>query len=317
MTSGITRQNPEHFADRLTAAVRRCGNPVMVGLDPRSEQLPAPLRPEANASFEAQAAAYETFCRGVIDAVATLVPVVKPQAAFFEQLGPAGMTALGHVIIYARERGLLVVLDGKRNDIGSTATAYAEAFLGETSGWKSDALTVSPYLGDDSLTPFVDVARQSGTGIFVLVKTSNPGGKTFQDLVADGRPIYRHVAEHVERLAEQSRGAGGYGAVGAVVGATYPEQLAELRSAMPHTWFLVPGFGSQGGSARDVAAGFDANGCGAIINNSRAIIFAHARKDYAGRFSANQWQDAVAAATREMIDQLRAETTAGKLMPAG
>lgn len=306
-----------HFADRLTAAVQRSGNPVMVGLDPRSEQLPAPLKPAADAPFDVQAKAYEEFCRGVIDAVASLVPVVKPQAAFFEQLGPAGMTALGRVINYAREKQLLVVLDGKRNDIGSTATAYAEGFLGEASGWRADALTVSPYLGDDSLTPFVDVAIQSGTGIFVLVKTSNPGGKTFQDLVADGRPIYRHVAEHVERLAKQTSGACGYGVVGAVVGATYPEQLAELRSAMPHTWFLVPGFGSQGGSARDVAAGFDAQGCGAIINNSRAIIFAHARKDYTGRFAPNQWQDAVATATREMIDQLRAESTAGKLSPAG
>ena len=302
-----------HFADRLALAVGRLGNPVMVGLDPHSEQLPSGLRPPQNASLEEQAQAYQAFCRGVIDVVAPLVPVVKPQAAFFEQLGPMGMHALHGVIEYARQQGLLVVLDGKRNDIGSTAAAYAAGFLGERSAWRADALTVSPYLGDDSLTPFVEVATQQGAGVFVLVKTSNPGGRTFQDLVAEGRPIYRHVAEHVERLAEQSRGACGYGAVGAVVGATYPEQLAELRSAMPHTWFLVPGYGSQGGSARDVAAGFDDRGQGAIINNSRAIIFAHARKDYAGRFAAGQWQDAVAAATREMIDQLRAETPAGKL----
>lgn len=317
MTAAQTSAQTGHFADRLTAAVQRCGNPVMVGLDPRSEQLPPGLRPAENASFDAKAQAYEAFCRGVIEAVAGLVPVVKPQAAFFEQLGPAGMIVLGRVIAYAREQGLLIVLDGKRNDIDSTATAYAEGFLGEASAWKADALTVSPYLGDDSLTPFVDVAKRNSAGIFVLVKTSNPGGRTFQDLIADGEPIYRHVAKHVEQLAAGSLGTCGYGAAGAVVGATYPEQLAELRSAMPHTWFLVPGFGSQGGSARSVAAGFDERGHGAIINNSRAIIFAHARKDYAGRFAPGQWQDAVATATREMIEQLRAETTAGKLTPSG
>ena len=183
----------------------------------------------------------------------------------------------GDVIDYAHERGLLVILDGKRNDIGTTAAAYARGYLGrDESAWHADALTVSPYLGDDSLTPFVDVAAERGAGMFVLVKTSNPGGGMLQDLVADGQQIYRHVAEHVERLATETAGECGYGSVGAVVGATYPEQLAELRAAMPHTWFLVPGFGSQGGTAADVAAAFDDHGLGAIVNNSRGIIFAHA-----------------------------------------
>ena len=188
------------------------------------------------------------------------------------------------------------------------------AYLGrDTSAWRADALTVSPYLGDDSLEPFVDASRSHGAGIFVLVKTSNPGGKTFQDLIVDGRPLYRHVADLVERLARETAGRHGYGVVGAVVGATYPEQTVELRAAMPHTWFLVPGYGSQGGTAHDVAGAFDAQGLGAIVNNSRGIIFAHERREYAQRFGAARWQEAVEAATRDMIAQLAADTPAGKL----
>jgi orotidine-5'-phosphate decarboxylase len=307
-------QSGSHFADRLTAQVRARGTSVLVGLDPRWEQLPLSIRANAKSEdWAGKASAYEQFCREIIDVVAPLVPAAKPQAAFFEQLGPAGMVALGNVIAYARQKGLLVILDGKRNDIGSTATAYAEGYLGDesTSAWGADALTVNPYMGDDSLTPFVDVCRARGTGIFVLVKTSNPGGRMLQDLVSGEQPIYRHVAQHVERLATNTVGACGYGAVGAVVGATYPEQLAELRAAMPQTWFLVPGFGAQGGAARDVAHAFDARGLGAIINNSRGIIFAHARKEFA-RFGEAQWQAAVEEATREMIDELRTVATFGK-----
>lgn len=302
------------FGDRLAAAVRRLRNPVVVGLDPRIEQLPAAIRATAElGDFASSAEAFLTFCHGVIDVVAPLVPAVKPQAACFEQLGPAGMMALGHVVRYAADAGLLVIMDGKRNDIGSTAAAYADGFLGRGSAWGADALTVSPYLGDDSLRPFVDVAQARGAGLFILVKTSNPGGGQFQDLVAAGRPLFRHVGEYVERLAGETLGASGYGSVGAVVGATYPEQLTELRSAMPRTWFLVPGFGSQGAGARDVAGAFDAQGLGAVINNSRGIIFAHAKPQFAHLGEA-RWQDAVRVATEEMIAQLRAETSVGKLL---
>jgi orotidine-5'-phosphate decarboxylase len=305
-------RQPLHFADSLASAVRRCGNPVLVGLDPRWESLPAPFRAAGDESLLVKAKAYSRFCVEVIDVVAPLVPAVKPQAAFFEELGPPGMSALAEVIDHARESGLLVIVDGKRNDIGSTAEAYARAYLGrEASAWHADALTVSPYLGDDSLTPFVNVATERGAGIFVLVKTSNPGGGMLQDIRADDKPIYRRVAEYVEQLANRTVGECGYGSVGAVVGATYPEQLAELRQAMSHTWFLVPGFGSQGGTAADVAAGFDERGLGAIVNNSRGIIFAHARREYADRFGSARWQDAVAAATRDMIDQLRAIASPG------
>jgi orotidine-5'-phosphate decarboxylase len=302
-----------NFADRLIAAVRSKKTPVLVGLDPRAESLPPGLI--VGDGYEAAASGFASFCRGVIDVVAPLVPAVKPQAAFFEQLGPPGMRALKEVMDYAASKKLLVILDGKRNDIGSTAQAYAQAYLGPgaASPWGADALTVSPYLGDDSLTPFVEIAQQRGAGIFVLVKTSNPGGKRFQDIVADGKPLYRHVADYVESLAANTAGSGGFGSVGAVVGATYPEQLAELRHAMPHTWLLIPGFGAQGGSAKDCAAAFDQNGLGAIVNNSRGIIFAHSRPEYRGRFGPARWQEAIEAATLDMIAQLRAETAVGRL----
>jgi orotidine-5'-phosphate decarboxylase len=293
------------FSDRLHTAIGRCGNPVLVGLDPRADMLPGSILPAgANAALAEQARAYETFCREVIDVVGPLVPAVKPQAAFFEQLGPAGMAVLGRLIGYARSKGLLVILDGKRNDIGSTAAAYAQGFLGHDSPWGADALTVNPYLGADSLEPFVAVARQRAAGVFVLVKTSNPGGRMLQDLVADGREVFRHVAAHVERLAAETAGTCGYGAIGAVIGATYPQQLAELRAQMPHAWFLIPGYGAQGGKAADVAAAFDAQGTGAIVNNSRGIIFAYRLAPYAEKFGEHAWQAAVEAATREMIAQL-------------
>ncbi|HEY4235103.1 MAG TPA: orotidine-5'-phosphate decarboxylase, partial [Lacipirellulaceae bacterium] len=272
------------------------------------------FRAAADADCAARARAFARFCRDVIDVVAPLVPAVKVQAAFFEELGPAGMAAMEEVIGHAQARGLLVIVDGKRNDIGSTAEAYARAYLGRgASAWHADALTVSPYLGDDSLTPFVDVTMERGAGIFVLVKTSNPGSGLFQDVNADGVPLYRRVAEHVEQLASRTTGDSGYGSVGAVVGATYPHQLFELRAAMPHAWFLVPGYGSQGGTAADVAGGFDDRGLGAIVNNSRGIIFAHARPEYAARIGPSGWQQACETATRAMIDQLRSETRAGRL----
>ncbi len=308
----------EHgFADRLDAAVRRCGNPVLVGLDPRAESLPPGLI-SSPGDWNAAAEGFRVFCREVIDVVAPLVPAVKPQAAFFEQLGPPGMSVLEDIVRYAQQRGLLVIFDGKRNDIGSTAAAYAEAYLGRQgqSPWGADALTVSPYLGDDSLQPFVETAVRRKAGVFVLVKTSNPGGTMLQDLVVAGRPLYQHLGEYVESLAAQTAGASGYGAVGAVVGATYPDQLLELRRAMPHTWFLVPGFGAQGATARDVAGAFQADGRGAIVNNSRGIIFAYSAPKYREAGGTTRWQSAVERATRDMIAQLRAETPAARLSPA-
>ncbi|QDT68576.1 Orotidine 5'-phosphate decarboxylase [Planctomycetes bacterium MalM25] len=296
------------FTDRLAAAVRAKRSPLMVGLDPRVAQLPDALRPAEGAPMAEVADAFRLHSCGVIDAVADLTPIVKPQAAFFEQLGPAGMVALGAVIEHARAAGLLVCVDGKRNDIGSTAEAYADGWLGADSPWKGDALTVSPYLGDDSLEPFTKLAARRDAGVFILVKTSNPGGGLFQDEVSDGKSLYQRVGEHVESLSAATAGECGYGVAGAVVGATYPEQLAELRAAMPHTWFLVPGFGAQGGAAADVAGGFAADGLGAVVNSSRGVIFAYNKRPHPGG-----WQEAVRAAAEEAVEQFRAETPAGAL----
>ncbi|GAB5516319.1 orotidine-5'-phosphate decarboxylase [Rhodopirellula baltica] len=298
------------FATQLNAAILRTGSVTCVGLDPRLEQLPRPLRDSVSEKRkDSVAAAYTQFCCEIIDAVAGLVPCVKPQAAFFEQLGPAGMISLGEVISHANQAGLIVITDGKRNDIGSTATAYADAYLGsaepDRSPWGSDALTVSPYLGRDSLEPFVEVCDRRAAGIFVLVKTSNPGGGYLQDLSVDGKTIYQSVAELVTELNKSRLDADGYGPVGAVVGATYPEQLVELRKAMPHSILLVPGFGAQGGSADDVRAAMDANGAGAVVNSSRHIIFAHKREEFSVAADESNWQDAVRAATIQMNEQLK------------
>jgi orotidine-5'-phosphate decarboxylase len=294
------------WGDRLCQAIARRNSAVCVGLDPRGEQLPASLRCDRGALPTTIADTYREFCTGIIDAVADLVPVVKPQAAFFEQLGPAGMVALGQVVNHALAAGLLVIMDGKRNDIGSTAEAYADAYLGAASAWRCDSLTVSPYLGDDSLQPFVDACDRTASGVFVLVKTSNPGGGFLQDQIAGDAAIYRHVARWVTHTNASRLGIHGYGPVGAVVGATYPAQLAELRAEMPGTIILIPGFGAQGGAAQDVAGGFDQRGTGAIVNNSRHIIFAYQRKEYAETFGPARWQDAARAATEQMNEQLNA-----------
>lgn len=303
------------FIERLKSQVIAKKSVVMAGLDPRWESLPAVFRVGADGSLRSKAAAFEQFCIGVIDAVAPHVPVVKPQAAFFEELGPAGMTALANVIDHATKSNLLVVVDGKRNDIGTTAEAYARAYLGPkpVSAWGADGLTVSPYLGDDSLEPFVRISKERQAGIFVLVKTSNPGGKRFQDLAVGTGTLYEEVGKCVNDLAFATASACGYGAVGAVVGATYPQQLESLRAQMPQTWFLIPGYGAQGGAAKDCAAAFDQRGLGAVINNSRRINFAFSSAPYREKFGEAKWQAAAEAATIDMNLALNADTPASKL----
>jgi orotidine-5'-phosphate decarboxylase len=301
------------FAARLTAAVKARGTPACVGLDPRRESLPPAFRAAAATADDPTALAgiFAEFCRGVIDAVAPLVAIVKPQLACFEALGAPGMTALADVIAHARATGLLVLADGKRGDIGSTAEAYAAGWL--AGPWAADALTVNPYLGLDSIEPFVKIAVERAGGIFVLVKTSNPGSKDFQDLTSDGQTIYEHVAAGVEALAERTADGETYGAVGAVVGATWPKQLDDLRAAMPHAWILVPGFGRQGGRAADVRGAFHADGLGALIVSARDVIFAHARPEMNAGLADGQWQTAVERAARDMIERLAADTPAAVL----
>ncbi len=269
-----------HFADRLADAVRAKGNALCVGLDPRWESLPASIRMRHGGdSLQAVAAAYEEFCGRVLDIVAPLAPVVKPQSAFFEACGPDGMAVMQRLLRKARDLNLLTILDAKRNDIASTATAYADAAFGVRLGgrvhpvWDADALTVNAYLGRDAVEPFIESARRVGAGLFVLVRTSNAGAGLFQDLVADGRPLYRHVAEAVAAWARENVGRCGLGDVGAVVGATYPNELAELRRLTPDVIFLIPGYGAQGGGAADVAPGFRPDGLGAVVNSSRGVVF--------------------------------------------
>lgn len=303
-----------HFADRFNAAVRAKGNAVCVGLDPRWESLPLALRQRhGDGTLEAMARAFEEFSCRIVDLVVPLVPVVKPQSAFFEMCGPAGMLAQQRVLRHARERGLLTILDAKRNDIASTATAYADAaFAGSTLDghvhpvWDADALTINPYLGRDAVEPFIQSARKTGRGLFVLVRTSNPGAGQFQDLICDGRPVYRHVAEAVAAWNQEHLGQDGYGDVGAVVGATHPTELAAVRKVLPEAIILVPGYGAQGGTARDVAPAFRDDGLGAVVNSSRGIIFAFAPES-------PDWERAVLQATRKTIADLAAATPMGKL----
>ena len=306
-----------HFADRLTAACRTKGTALCVGLDPRWDALPRDLRARhGDGTLAGVARAFEEFSLRVIDRVSALVPVVKPQAAFFEMCGPEGMLALQRVLRRAKERGLITILDGKRNDIASTAAAYADAaFDGVTIDrtthlvWDADALTINPYLGRDAVEPFLQSARRSGRGLFILVRTSNPGARQFQDLDSGGKPLFLHVAEAVQSWAREGLGQSGLGDAGAVVGATYPTELAALREAMPEVPFLVPGYGAQGGRAADVAGAFRADGGGAVINSSRGITCAFRPDD-------PDWEEIVVAATRATIADLAAHTPMARLESA-
>ena len=300
-----------NFADQLTEQIKLKKTPLIVGLDPRAERLPAAFRDSlGEGTLHEIAAVYVNYCIEIINIVAPLVPAVKPQMAFFEQLGSHGMLALEHVIDYAKEAGLMVILDGKRNDIGSTAEAYASAYLGEDSSWGCDALTVNPWMGHDSLNPFIKVGKANDAGIFALVKTSNPGSADYQDQVSEGSKMFERIAADIQALAKETIGNSGYGIAGSVVGATHPQQLAELRSLMPNSIFLIPGFGAQGGSATDVAGGFDSNGLGAVVNSSRGIIFAYENDQYA---NCTDWLDAVQQATNSAITAIAEHTPAGNL----
>jgi orotidine-5'-phosphate decarboxylase len=296
-----------HFADRLGDAVHKAGNPLCVGIDPRWESLPQSIcERHSDGTLEGVARAFEEFSIRILNLVAKDVGVVKPQSAFFEACGPAGMTAMQSVIRHAKDLGLFVILDSKRGDIASTATAYADAaFAGTTFGgttqpvWNTDALTVNPYLGRDSIEPFLTSARKSSRGIFVLVRTSNAGSGLFQELIYGSKKLYHAVAEQVVAWNNEWLAASGFGDVGAVVGATHPAELAELRALMPGVWFLVPGYGAQGGTANDVAGAFFSNGLGAIVNSSRGITFPFHPAD-------PDWEQAVVTAVKRSTNELAA-----------
>ena len=272
--------------DRLLEKIAELQNPTVVGLDPKLSYLPDCLKENSFAKYGktlvGAADALLAFNQGLIDALCDIVPAVKLQAAYYEMLGWQGVRALTETIRYAWSKGMYVITDGKRNDIGATMEAYAAAHLGVTDiegesseAFGADALTVNGYLGSDGIAPLLSVCKSRDKGIFVLVKTSNPSSGELQDRILDsGETVYQAMGKMCESWGEEVPGKYGYSGVGAVVGATYPAQLGELRNALPRTFFLVPGYGAQGGGAADVAPGFDKNGLGAVVNSSRAIMCA-------------------------------------------
>ena len=282
--------------DRLQEKIDKLQNPTVVGLDPALESVPPQILKkhiaEKGETLAAAAEAVLEFNIGLINALHDIVPAIKPQSAFYEALGPMGVGALKVTMDYAKEKGMYVIMDGKRNDIGSTAAGYAEAYLGEVqigdtkiSPFDADALTINAYLGSDGIKPFLETAKRYDKAMFALVKTSNPSAGELQDkyfamedgqqkTVTDAKTLYTLVGELIEEISKDTIGDYGFTRVGAVVGATYPSELQFLRNHLKNTFFLVPGYGAQGGSAESVAAAFDRNGRGAIINSSRGIIAA-------------------------------------------
>ncbi len=273
------------FADRLAAEVERKRSQLVVGLDPRVDLMPIELRGDV-----------ARFCCGLIDAVAPHAVAVKPQLAFFEQLGSAGLAAFERICTYARRAGMLVIADGKRGDIGSTARAYADAYL-EGEPPRADALTVNPWLGRDSVEPFLGAVRRGGVGIFVIVRTSNVSGDLQDAVLKDGRPMWHHVAGLVDEWGEGTVGEGGLSSVGAVVGATHPRAVAEARRLMPRTILLLPGIGAQGGSVADLARAFQSGPASALVNASRSI-------NYAFRESGADYREAAGAEAARLRQEI-------------
>lgn len=264
-------------------------NPTVAGLDPKLDYIPEAILKSSfekyGETFSGAADAIFGFNKELIDALCDVVPAVKPQSAYYEMYGIEGIKCLKKTIDYAKGKGLYVILDAKRGDIGATSEAYANAYLGKTrlsenaeAAFDADSLTVNPYLGTDGVKPFVDRAAENDKSIFVLVKTSNQSSGELQDLVCDGKPIYEHMANLVRSWSKGSIGRHGYSNIGVVVGATYPEQAEKIREIIPHTYFLVPGYGAQGGKAKDIAKSFGSDGLGAIVNASRSIMCAY-KKD--------------------------------------
>ena len=314
-----------NFADKLIAAVQKKGNPICVGLDPRLEQIPASIvkkiTDKKGMTKEAAAECFLEFNKGIIDAVSDIVPVVKPQIAFYEQYGFQGVWAFEETCKYAQSKGLIVIADAKRNDIGSTAEGYSRAFLGDVEmfgakakGLDADALTVTPYLGYDGVKPFIEDCKKFGKGIFVLVKTSNRSSGELQDQDIFGEKVskefaqdehmrvYELMAHYVESWGADEVGESGYSSVGAVVGATYPAQAEVLRRLMPQAIFLVPGYGAQGGGAADVKPCFNKDGLGAVVNSSRGIIFAYEDKE---KYGPDGYADAAKEACLDMKEDLK------------
>lgn len=300
--------------NQLTAKIKKTGAPIVVGLDPMLNYVPQHIQKKAFAEFgetlEGAAEAIWQFNKEIVDKTYDLIPAVKPQIAMYEQFGLPGLAAFKKTVDYCKEKGLVVIGDIKRGDIGSTSAAYAVGHIGKVqvgsrsyAPFDEDFVTVNPYLGSDGINPFLDVCREEKKGIFVLVKTSNPSSGEFQDRLIDGRPLYELVGEKVAQWGESLMGEE-YSYVGAVVGATYPEMGKVLRKIMPKAYILVPGYGAQGGKGKDLVQFFNEDGLGAIVNSSRGIIAAYKQETYA-KYGEENFADASRAAVEDMIADIR------------
>lgn len=306
------------FIDRLIDKIKLTDNPTVMGLDPKFEYVPEYIRKEMTEKYgvgvKAAAKAIFKFNKKLIDSVYDIIPVVKPQLAYYEMYGIEGLKVFKKTVEYAKKKKMLVIADGKRNDIGSTCEAYAAAFLGKTDVqeesetiFDADALTVNPYLGSDGIKPFLTDCSRFGKGIFALVKTSNRSSGQLQDLkLEDGRFVYQAVADLVTEWGTDITGKYGYSSVGAVVGATWPEQAKELRDRMDSTYFLVPGYGAQGGTASDAAVNFDKDGLGAVVNASRSLMCAYLSDSWKKKFSEKEFDLACREEALRMKDELNA-----------
>ena len=305
----------EKIIDKLVNKIKETNNPTVIGLDPRYEMIPNCIKEKYSQDLEGISKAIIEFNKKLIDETCDIIPAVKVQIAFFQLYGIEGLKAFKETCNYAKSKNMLVIADAKRGDIGSTAEGYSKAFLGRTKiGDKEipifdvDFLTVNAYFGIDCVKPFIEDCKKYGKGIFILVKTSNPSSGELQDLkTKDGDEIYTEMAKLVEKWGEELRGEYGYSSISAVVGATYPKQLKQIREIAPHTFFLIPGYGAQGGKAEDIALGFDSNGLGGIVNNSRGLMCAYKSDLWKDKFS----EEDFAKATREEAIRMRDELNKG------
>ena len=308
--------------NKLINKIQKTKAPIVVGLDPMLSYVPEHIQKKAFAEYgetlEGAAEAIWQFNKEIVDKTYDLIPAVKPQIAMYEQFGIEGLTAYKKTVDYCKSKDLVVIGDIKRGDIGSTSAAYAVGHLGKVqvgsktyAGFDEDFATVNPYLGSDGVKPFIDVCKQENKGLFILVKTSNPSSGEFQDQKIDGKPLYELVGEKVAQWGEEHMGESGYSYVGAVVGATYPEQGEILRKVMPKSFILVPGYGAQGGKGKDLVHFFNEDGLGAIVNSSRGIIAAYKQEAYA-KFGAENFGDASRAAVEAMIADIQGALTAAK-----
>ena len=301
--------------DRLINKIKETDNPTVIGIDPKYDMLPECIKNKYGKTLEDISKAILEFNKELIDNTYDIIPAVKVNIAFYEMYGIEGMKAFEETCKHAKEKGMVVIADIKRGDIGSTAQSYSNAFLGKTkigekeeSIFDVDFVTVNPYMGTDCVKPFIDDCKKYDKGIFVLVKTSNPSSGELQDKkIEGGEKIYVEVAKLVEKWGEDLIGENGYSSVSAVVGATYPNQLKEIREIAPHTYFLIPGYGAQGGKAEDIALGFDKNGLGGIVNASRSLMYAYKSEKWKDKFEEKDYGKATRAEAIRMKEELNKE----------